>query len=98
MPGSERVTCPTCSTVIEIGERCPVERGAGRCMEVAGHEGWHWTQMGGPGITRWTGEYAAHGMCAGRMSLHDWCRWPVGHGGAHGTDYPRVAFHEVEVD
>ena len=87
------VTCPTCCTRIDTYDRCPAERGLGRCMESAGHDGWHWSQVSSPGIMRWTGLHAEHGMCSSRISLTEWCNKKAGHDGAHKiTNGPGVAF------
>ena len=77
------IVCPTCSTRIDPVGRCTAERGTGRCMAAAGHDGWHWSQMGSHGITRWTGLHAEHGMCPSRISLTEWCNKKAGHDGSH---------------
>jgi hypothetical protein len=52
-------------------------------MEQQGHEGWHWSDFGHGGVTRWTGHYVKHEACPGRLSLLDWCQFPAGHEGHH---------------
>lgn len=89
--------CPTCSTRIDPSERCPSTVGLGRCMELVGHNGWHWSDVGRGGVMRWTGLYVVGNSCPGRLSLIDWCQLKPGHEGAHNNGHG-VTFSEVLQD
>jgi hypothetical protein len=89
------LVCPTCHTRIDTSERCPEARGMGRCMELVGHEGFHWSDIGAdPAVLVWFGPYAER-RCPGRLSLDRWCVKPAGHDGAH-NDGRGVTFGDPE--
>lgn len=89
--------CPTCATEIHVGERCRAGRGIGTCMERAGHEGFHWSDVGAyPAVLVWYGPYQER-RCPGRLSLLDWCTKPPGHEGAHNNGRG-VTFGDPEED
>lgn len=87
------ITCPTCQTVVDPAARCPSERGAARCMERAGHPGFHWSDVGAsPAVLVWSGSYTGR-RCPGRLDLNRWCVKTPGHERGH-NDGRGLTWHE----
>lgn len=92
------VTCPTCQIEINTQERCTSKMGIHYCMESQGHDGWHWTDVGGGSyVYRWTGVSRVR-TCPGRINLLWWCEREPGHDGPHRMDKHghRVSFWDEE--
>ena len=80
------LVCRRCGLRIDPSLRCGATWAGGICMANQGHEGWHWTEMGGPGLRIWTGVHGKN-SCSANLGLDQWCQKPPGHEGPHNDSH-----------